>query len=107
MPRFSPDGKQICFLTNAPSHLYAFHQSVLIRSLDDQKIHTPCLIQHGSCDKRVPPKQAVDYYHALKKEGKTATLFLYPNMEHGCTNPSQQIELMQQNLDWFKTYLMH
>jgi dipeptidyl aminopeptidase/acylaminoacyl peptidase len=72
-----------------------------------QKIHTPCLIQHGSCDKRVPPKQAVDYYHALKKEGKTATLFLYPNMEHGCTNPSQQIELMQQNLDWFKTYLMH
>jgi len=41
------------------------------------KVDTPCLIQHGEEDKRVPIAQSYEYYRALKKNGKDSILMIY------------------------------
>lgn len=70
------------------------------------KITTPCLIQHGLSDKRVPATQAFEFYQALRNAGKPVSLILYPRMGHRFSEPSQQLDLMQRNLDWFNQFLL-
>ncbi|CUI17376.1 putative secreted peptidase [Candidatus Protochlamydia naegleriophila] len=72
-----------------------------------KKVETPCLIQHGLSDRRVPVAQAIEYYHALKTEHKPSKLILYPRMGHHFTEPSQQIDLMERNLEWFTSHLLN
>jgi len=45
----------------------------------------PFLIQHGSADTSVSPKQSQKLYDALKKKGVPAQIVLYPDVEHGFT----------------------
>lgn len=68
-------------------------------------IFTPCLIQHGVADKRVPVAQSYEFYQALKREGKTAQLILYPGMEHRLADPKMQLDAMESNLAWFEKWL--
>lgn len=70
-------------------------------------VNTPCLIQHGTDDKRVPVSQAYEFYHALNRLGKETTLVLYPGMEHRLSDPKMQLDAMERNLNWFKQHLMH
>ena len=69
------------------------------------KIETPCLIQHGTHDKRTPVSQAYEFYHALKQNGKESQFILYPEMEHRFTDPNMQLDAMQRNLKWFQHHL--
>jgi dipeptidyl aminopeptidase/acylaminoacyl peptidase len=69
-------------------------------------VSTPCLIQHGTADKRVPVSQAYEFYHALVREGKSTRLILYPGMGHHLTDSKMQLDAMKSNLDWFKHLLM-
>lgn len=68
-------------------------------------IDTPCLIQHGETDKRVPVSQAYEFYHALERAGKKPTLILYPGMEHRLSDPKMQLDAMKRNLAWFEQHL--
>lgn len=70
-------------------------------------VKTPCLIQHGTDDKRVPVSQAYEFYHALDRLGKEAALVLYPGMEHRLFDPKMQLDAMECNLSWFKEHLMN
>lgn len=69
-------------------------------------IETPCLIQQGLEDKRVPVSQAYEFYEALKRLDKEVVLTLYPRMGHRITEPKMQIDQMEQNLEWFTKYVM-
>lgn len=69
-------------------------------------IKTPCLIQHGVEDKRVPVSQAYELYYALENAGKKPTLILYPKMEHRISDPKMQLDAMECNLAWFKQHLI-
>lgn len=66
---------------------------------------TPCLIQHGTADLRVPVAQAYEFYHALRRKGKTTTLVLYPDMGHRLTDPKMHLDAMQTNLEWFQEHV--
>jgi dipeptidyl aminopeptidase/acylaminoacyl peptidase len=70
------------------------------------KVTTPCLIQHGLEDKRVPVSQAYEFYHALKKENKQVKLELYPRMEHRFNEPKLFLDVMEKNLAWFRDHLL-
>jgi dipeptidyl aminopeptidase/acylaminoacyl peptidase len=69
------------------------------------KITTPCLIQHGIDDKRVPVTQAYELYHAMNRLNKSVKLVLYPGMGHRLTDPKMQLDAMNENLKWFKIHL--
>lgn len=71
-----------------------------------EKVTTPCLIQHGTDDQRVPVTQAKEFYYALNHNRKIATLVLYPRTGHAITEPNLIIDAGQRNLDWFKKYLL-
>ena len=70
-------------------------------------VQTPCLIQHGTDDKRVPVSQAYEFYHALNRLGKETLLVLYPGMEHRLSDPKMQLDAMNRNLAWFQQHLLN
>lgn len=70
-----------------------------------QNVTTPCLIQHGTADERVPVAQAYEFYHALNRSGKTPLLVLYPGMGHRIFDPKMLLEAMERNLAWFQKHL--
>lgn len=66
---------------------------------------TPCLIQHGIEDKRVPVSQAYELYHALDRCGKTPLFILYPASGHRITDPKMHLDAINSNLNWFEQHL--
>lgn len=68
-------------------------------------VTTPCLIQHGMEDKRVPVSQAYELYHALERSGNKPVLILYPGMGHGLSDPNMRLDAMKSNLTWFQQHL--
>jgi len=70
------------------------------------KAHTPMLIQHGAKDQRVPLSDSMELYRALKDKGVPVEMFIYPEMAHPITKPRENRAVIQQNLDWFRYYLL-
>jgi len=68
-------------------------------------VNTPCLIQHGDSDSRVPVSQSYEFYRALKQEGKQVEFILYPGMSHHISDPLMVQDSMDRNLAWFKKHL--
>jgi dipeptidyl aminopeptidase/acylaminoacyl peptidase len=67
---------------------------------------TPTLIQFGDQDTAVPTEQGWQHYRALQQIGKAPVRFiLYPGVGHGLTRLSHQKRKIQEELDWFDTYL--
>jgi dipeptidyl aminopeptidase/acylaminoacyl peptidase len=71
-----------------------------------QKVETPCLILQGKADERVPPGQSLEFYRALKKLNKPVKMIVYPGMGHGCRDPQMLIDMMHENVNWFKDHLL-
>lgn len=69
------------------------------------KVTTPLLIQHGENDRRVPIMQAYKFYKALKEQGKTVEMEVYPRGGHVIYEPDLQREIMRRNLEWFTRWL--
>lgn len=69
-------------------------------------VETPCLIQHGDGDKRVPISQAYELYNGLKREGKQVTLIVYPGMDHALGSPKWMLDAMERNFAWFSDHLL-
>jgi len=69
-----------------------------------KNVTTPTLVLHGESDIRVPTSQGYEYYHALKRQGVTAKMVVYPRQPHGPTEPKFVLDIMQRHLDWVDKY---
>ena len=69
-------------------------------------VTTPTLIQHGGADQRVPTSQGYEFYNALKRQGVTVKMVVYPRQPHGLQEPKLQLDAMKRNLDWFGTWVL-
>jgi dipeptidyl aminopeptidase/acylaminoacyl peptidase len=70
-----------------------------------KNVTTPTLLLHGEADVRVPTSQGYEYYHALKREGVTAKMVVYPRTPHGPQEPKFVLDIMQRHLDWVDKYV--
>ncbi len=74
-------------------------------SIDDvDRIETPTLVTAGEHDWRCPPAQAEQFYVALRKEGVTAKLVLYPDEHHNVSTPDRGIHRWEELADWFRRF---
>ena len=69
-------------------------------------VTTPTLIQHGEADERVPVSQGYEFYNALKRQGVTTRMTVYPRQPHGFTEPKMTLDAAKANLDWFDRFVM-
>jgi len=68
-------------------------------------VTTPTLIQHGDKDVRVPISQGYELHNALKRQGTTVKMVVYPRQPHGLQEPKLQLDAMQRNVEWFDHWL--
>ncbi len=68
-------------------------------------VTTPTLIQHGERDLRVPLPQGQELYNALKRQGCTTKMVIYPRTPHGIEEPRLMLDCMKRNVEWFVRYL--
>jgi dipeptidyl aminopeptidase/acylaminoacyl peptidase len=69
-------------------------------------VTTPTLIQHGEADLRVPLSQGYELYNALKRQGVTTKMVVYPRQPHGLQEPKLVKDAMERNLEWFDRWVM-
>ena len=69
-------------------------------------VTTPTLIQHGEADLRVPVSQGYEFYNALKRQGVTTRLTVYPRQPHGFVEPKMTLDLARANLAWFDKFVL-
>ncbi|XP_067934647.1 acylamino-acid-releasing enzyme-like [Watersipora subatra] len=70
------------------------------------KVRTPTLILVGQKDKRVPPSQSIEYHKALKANGVTTSLHLFPESNHCQDSVEVESEAMVNIYLWFINHLM-
>jgi dipeptidyl aminopeptidase/acylaminoacyl peptidase len=68
-------------------------------------VTTPTLIQHGEEDARVPISQGYELANALKRQGVTVKMVVYPRQPHGIGEPKLQIDAMKRNIEWFERWI--
>jgi dipeptidyl aminopeptidase/acylaminoacyl peptidase len=69
-------------------------------------VTTPTLIQHGEADRRVPVSQGYELYNALKRQGVTTKMVVYPRQPHGIQEPKLMRDAMTRNLEWFDRFVL-
>jgi dipeptidyl aminopeptidase/acylaminoacyl peptidase len=67
-------------------------------------VSTPTLILHGENDLRVPISQGYELYNALKRQGVTTKMVVYPRMPHGPTEPKFMLDIMSRHIEWIDKY---
>jgi dipeptidyl aminopeptidase/acylaminoacyl peptidase len=68
-------------------------------------VTTPTLILHGEADVRVPTSQGYEFYNALKRQGVTVKMVVYPRTPHGPREPKFLLDIMQRHLEWVDKYV--
>ena len=68
-------------------------------------VTTPTLIVHGEADERVPTSQGYELYNALKRQGVTTGMVVYPRTPHGPREPKFLLDIMQRHLAWVSKYV--
>ncbi len=99
IPDFLPDYFKAEFWDNL--EIYRAHSPVL----NVKGVSTPTLIQHGERDERVPLSQGLELYNALKRQGCTVKMVVYPRTPHGPREPKLLLDVMRRNLEWFDKYV--
>ncbi len=66
---------------------------------------TPVLILQGERDEEVPAPQAFEFWHAMRTLDVPTKLVVYADEGHGPRRPANQIDVLQQSVDWFAKYL--
>jgi dipeptidyl aminopeptidase/acylaminoacyl peptidase len=69
-----------------------------------KNVRTPTLILHGEADVRVPTSQGYELYNALKRQGVTTKMVVYPRTPHGPREPKFILDIAQRHLDWVDKY---
>ena len=62
-------------------------------------------ILHGEADVRVPISQGYEFYNALKRQGVTTQMVVYPRTPHGPREPKFQLDLTERHLAWMEKYV--
>ena len=68
-------------------------------------VKTPTLIQHGEADVRVPLGQGREYYNALKRQGTTVEMVIYPRQGHGFDEPRLAVDRQRRASAWLDRWL--
>ena len=68
-------------------------------------VHTPCLIQHGANDVRVPLSQGREFHNALKRQGVPVELVVYPRQDHLFSEPRMIMDRMRRSTAWFDRWI--
>jgi dipeptidyl aminopeptidase/acylaminoacyl peptidase len=68
-------------------------------------VATPALILHGEEDRRVPISQGYELYNALKRQGATVKMVVYPRTPHGPSEPKFLLDVAQRHLAWVEKYV--
>jgi len=66
---------------------------------------TPVLILQGERDEEVPAPQAFEFWHAMETLGVPTKLIVYADEGHGPQQISNQIDILEQTLQWFNRYV--
>jgi dipeptidyl aminopeptidase/acylaminoacyl peptidase len=74
--------------------------------LNAKGVTTPTLIQHGDADLRVPISQGYELYNALKRQGVTTKMTVYPRQPHGFTEPKMTLDAARANMEWFDRFVL-
>jgi dipeptidyl aminopeptidase/acylaminoacyl peptidase len=81
----------------------SYNQNSPIQNI--KSIKTPLLIWTGENDKQVNANQSIEFFLALKRLEKQATMLVYPNERHALMNEKSQRDLSRRTLNWFDYYL--
>lgn len=68
-------------------------------------VKAPTLIAIGNADKRVPPSQGVEYYHALRSKGVDTKLLMYNEDDHAIDRVQSEADHWINIKKWFDKYL--
>ncbi len=68
-------------------------------------VTTPTLIQHGDADVRVPISQGHELYNALKRQGVTVEMVIYPRQGHGITEPRLLMDVKRRATEWLTRWI--
>ncbi|CAK0906624.1 unnamed protein product, partial [Prorocentrum cordatum] len=66
---------------------------------------TPTLVALGMKDRRVPPSQGLEYYHALRARGVPARLLCYPEDSHALETPETDADHLVNVARWLQEHL--
>ncbi len=86
---------------NAPLDVYIKSSPVF----HAQKVTTPTLIMVGERDERVPMPQSVEMYRALKRNGTTVELLIFPREPHGLGELRHRLAKINKEFGWFEKYV--
>ncbi len=70
-----------------------------------QRVTTPTLIMVGERDERVPMPQSVEMYRALKRNGATTELLIFPREGHGFQELRHRLTKATKEFGWFEKYV--
>ncbi|XP_061473804.1 acylamino-acid-releasing enzyme isoform X2 [Rhineura floridana] len=69
------------------------------------KVQTPVLLMIGEEDRRVPPKQGLEYYRALKARGVATRMLLYSGNSHALSGVEAEADGFMNIALWLIQYL--
>jgi dipeptidyl aminopeptidase/acylaminoacyl peptidase len=67
-----------------------------------KKVKTPTLIVVGDRDGECPAPQSFEFWHALRAQGVTTELVVYPDEGHHFADPAHSRDVLQRALSWFQ-----
>jgi dipeptidyl aminopeptidase/acylaminoacyl peptidase len=68
-------------------------------------VKTPTLVMVGDRDGECPAPQSFEFWHALRAEGVTTQLVIYPNEGHGFRDPAHIRDREERQAAWFAQYM--
>jgi len=69
------------------------------------KVTAPTLVALGMADKRVPPSQGIEYYHALRSKGVKTKLLIYEKDDHAIDRVVSEADHWLNIKRWFDEHL--
>lgn len=69
------------------------------------QVKTPLLLMLGQEDRRVPFKQGIEYYRALKARSVPVRLLLYPKSTHALSEVEVESDSFMNAVLWLRTHL--
>jgi dipeptidyl aminopeptidase/acylaminoacyl peptidase len=68
-----------------------------------QNVKSPVLMEYSSFPGDLTGN--MEFFVALKRQGKAVDMFYYPNGEHVLDTPGERIASLQRNVDWFRFWM--
>jgi dipeptidyl aminopeptidase/acylaminoacyl peptidase len=70
-----------------------------------KNVKTPTLLLVGDRDGECPAPQSFEFWHALRAEGVSTQLVIYPGEGHHIADPAHQHDLLRRTIGWFEAQM--